>query len=115
MIFVFLVAKNRNANISFKRKKLNHKDIPISVLLKTSAFIGQLGKRLDLDHLVLMHNVSFQFKNMVYPQILACTPKMGTQRVHVPSAEYWSGHAEYIKQTTSESFFLSQIRSRSLV
>ena len=30
---------------------------------------------------------------MVYPQILACTPKMGTQRVHVPSAENWSGHA----------------------
>ena len=41
-----------------------------------------------------MHNVSFQFKNMVYPQILACTPKMGTQRVLVPSAENWSGHAD---------------------
>ena len=47
-------------------------------------------KRLDL---ILMHAVSFQFKNMVYPQILACTPKMGTRRVHVPSAENWSGHA----------------------
>ena len=78
-------------------KKLNLKDIPISVLLKTSALIGQLGKKLDL---VLMHNVSFQFKNMVYPQILACTPKMGTQRVHVPSAENWSGHAGHLKGKT---------------
>ena len=40
---------------------------------------GGGGGRERLD-LVLMHNVSFQFKNMVYPQILACTPKMGTQR-----------------------------------
>ena len=30
---------------------------------------------------------------MVYPQNLACAPKIVTQRVHIPSAEYWSGHA----------------------
>ena len=30
---------------------------------------------------------------MVYPQNLACVPKIMTQRVHIPSAEYWSGHA----------------------
>ena len=30
---------------------------------------------------------------MVYPQTLACAPKIMTQRVHIPSAEYWSGHA----------------------
>ena len=30
---------------------------------------------------------------MVYPQNLACAPKIMTQRVHIPSAEYWSGHA----------------------
>ena len=24
---------------------------------------------------------------------LACAPKIMTQRVHIPSAEYWSGHA----------------------
>ena len=30
---------------------------------------------------------------MVYPQNLACAPKNVTQRVHIPSAEYWSGHA----------------------
>ena len=30
---------------------------------------------------------------MVYPQNLACAPKIGTQRVPISSAEYWSGHA----------------------
>ena len=30
---------------------------------------------------------------MVYPQNLACAPKIMTQRVHIPSVEYWSGHA----------------------
>ena len=31
---------------------------------------------------------------MVYPQNLACAPKIMTQRVSYPqSAEYWSGHA----------------------
>ena len=30
---------------------------------------------------------------MVFPQNLACVPKIVTQRVHIPSAEYWSGHA----------------------
>ena len=30
---------------------------------------------------------------MVYPQNLACATKIVTQRVHIPSAEYWSGHA----------------------